>query len=475
MQLIPDASSNITNEIAGFYKYFAAIQEPWDGPALIVFSDGKTVGAKLDRNGMRPARFTVLDDGTVFLSSEAGVVDFDQARVLKKGRLGPGQMISVDIASGKVNTDSEVKSEVALENDYSHWVDSERVEFSREPFAEQIKLADSDLIGLQTAYGYGKEDIAQILLVMASTAHEAIYSMGDDTPLAVLSSQPRLLYDYFKQRFAQVTNPPIDHLREKLVMSIDSYLGRQSGWFIPNQEGAKSVHLSSPILNERELDKLIHLGTEDKAFASEVVSLLFLPSENNLDKALSNLCKRAVEAVRDHKSILILSDRGVNSERVAIPALLAVAAVHHELIRQGLRLDCSIVVETAQAWTTHHFACLFGYGAQAVCPYLALEIVRHSCADSAVMSLVELSNETARLTLERRLKKACKKFYRRWVFHLCRVTSVPRYLNVLVWARTLLSAALLARRRALVAWKSTILSAMFLIAIAVLFHLVINS
>jgi len=413
MQLIPDASSNIKNEIAGFYKYFAAIQEPWDGPALIVFSDGKTVGAKLDRNGMRPARFTVLDDGTVFLSSEAGVVDFDQARVLRKGRLGPGQMISVDIASGQVKTDSEVKSEIALENDYSQWVDSERVEFSAEPFAEQIKLADSDLIGLQTAYGYGKEDIAQILLVMASTAHEAIYSMGDDTPLAVLSSQPRLLYDYFKQRFAQVTNPPIDHLREKLVMSIDSYLGRQSGWFVPNPEGAKSIHLSSPILNERELDKLVHLGTEDKAFASEVVSLLFLPSENNLDKALSNLCKQALEAVRDHKSILILSDRGVNSERVAIPALLAVAAVHHELIRQGLRLDCSIVLETAQAWTTHHFACLFGYGAQAVCPYLALEIVRHSCADSAVMSLVELSNETAqanfRAAIEEGLQKVLSK------------------------------------------------------------------
>ncbi len=413
MQLIPDASSNIKNEIAGFYKYFAAIQEPWDGPALIVFSDGKTVGAKLDRNGMRPARFTVLDDGTVFLSSEAGVVDFDQARVVQKGRLGPGQMISVDIASGQVKTDSEVKRAIAFENDYSQWVDSERVEFSAEPFAEQIKLADSDLIGLQTAYGYGKEDIAQILLVMASTAHEAIYSMGDDTPLAVLSSQPRLLYDYFKQRFAQVTNPPIDHLREKLVMSIDSYLGRQSGWFLPNQEGAKSIHLSSPILNERELDKLVHLGTEDKAFASEVVSLLFLPSENNLDMALSNLCKQALEAVRDHKSILILSDRGVNSERVAIPALLAVAAVHHELIRQGLRLECSIVVETAQAWTTHHFACLFGYGAQAVCPYLALEIVRHSCADSAVMSLVELSNETAqanfRAAIEEGLQKVLSK------------------------------------------------------------------
>lgn len=413
MQLIPDASSNIKNEIAGFYKYFAAIQEPWDGPALIVFSDGKTVGAKLDRNGMRPARFTVLDDGTVFLSSEAGVVDFDQVRVLKKGRLGPGQMISVDIASGQVKSDSEVKSEVALENDYSQWVDSERVEFSSEPFAEQIKLADSDLIGLQTAYGYGKEDIAQVLLVMASTAHEAIYSMGDDTPLAVLSSQPRLLYDYFKQRFAQVTNPPIDHFREKLVMSIDSYLGRQSGWFVPSQEGAKSIHLSSPILNERELDKLIHLGTEDKAFASEIVSLLFLASENNLDKALSNLCKRAVEAVRDHKSILILSDRGVNSERVAIPALLAVAAVHHELIRQGLRLECSIVLETAHAWTTHHFACLFGYGAQAVCPYLALEIVRHSCADSAVMSLVELSSDTAqanfRAAIEEGLQKVLSK------------------------------------------------------------------
>jgi glutamate synthase (ferredoxin) len=414
MQLIPDATNSVVSSAqAGFYKYFAAIQEPWDGPALIVYSDGKSVGAKLDRNGMRPARFSVLDDGSVFLSSEAGVVDFEQAHVVQKGRLGPGQMLSVDIASGRVCSDSEVKDEVALERDYSQWVALERVEFSPESFAEQIKLADSDLIGLQTAYGYGKEDIAQILLVMASTAHEAIYSMGDDTPLAVLSSQPRLLYDYFKQRFAQVTNPPIDHLREKLVMSLDSYLGRQSGWFVPSQEGAQSIHLTSPILNEKELEKLIHTGSENKAFDSEVVSLLFLPSVSNLDVALSNLCKRAVEAVRDHKTILVLSDRGVNSERVAIPALLAVGAVHHELIRQGLRLECSIVLETAQCWTTHHFACLFGYGAQAVCPYLALEIVRHSCADNEVKSLVELSNESAqanfRAAIEEGLQKVLSK------------------------------------------------------------------
>ncbi|CAN5508323.1 glutamate synthase-related protein [soil metagenome] len=433
MQLIPDPvpvsssgsrsgsilNSNINsvsqtaNEVTAFYKYFAAIQEPWDGPALIVYSDGKTVGAKLDRNGMRPARFTVLEDGSVFLSSEAGVVDLDQSKVLQKGRLGPGQMLSVDIASGQLHRDGEVKEAIARENDYTAWLANQRLELGAAPFAQQIKLADSDLIGLQTAYGYGKEDIAQILLVMASTAHEAIYSMGDDTPLAVLSSQPRLLYDYFKQRFAQVTNPPIDHLREKLVMSLDSYLGRQSGWFVPAEEGAKSIHLASPILNEKELENLIQAGSEDKAFAAEVVSLLFLPSENNLDVALSNLCKRAVEAVRDHKSIIVLSDRGVNSERVAIPVLLAVAAVHHELIRLGLRLECSIVLETAQCWTTHHFACLFGYGAQAVCPYLAFEIVRHSCADSEVKSLVELSNDAAqanfRAAIEEGLQKVLSK------------------------------------------------------------------
>jgi len=395
MQLIPDAYINNSDyvghkQIAGFYEYFAGIQEPWDGPALIVYSDGCTVGAKLDRNGMRPARFTRLKDGSLFLSSEAGVVDLDQSEVAQKGRLGPGQMLAVDLVSGRIMSDLDVKLHVSSEHPFYKWVDEQRIKIENLPFSKHIKFGEADLMALQMAYGYGKEDIVQILKAMASTGHEAIYSMGDDTPLAVLSNQPRPLYDFFRQRFAQVTNPPIDHLRENLVMSLDVYLGKQSGWFVPSALGARSLQLSSPILNENDLAGLTRM---EDPFVCETISLLFNPAETSLDKALLDLCAGAAAAVASGTSIIVLSDRGVSAERVSVPALLALGAVHHELISKGLRLDCSVIVETAQCWTTHHFACLFGFGAQAVCPYLAFEIVRHSCQEGEVKQLLEQAVE----------------------------------------------------------------------------------
>jgi glutamate synthase (ferredoxin) len=405
MQLIPDAHEGHFEyadhkKIGGFYDYFAGIQEPWDGPALIVYSDGLTVGAKLDRNGMRPARFTRLKDGSIFLSSESGVVDFEESEVAQKGRLGPGQMLSVEIGSGRMRSDLNVKLQVSSCHPYKRWVDDQRVKVAAQPHPLHIKMGESELMAFQMAYGYGKEDIVQILKAMASTGREAVFSMGDDTPLAVLSNQPRLLYDYFKQRFAQVTNPPIDHLRERLVMSLDVYLGLQTGWFVPDAHGAKCLQLKSPILNENDLEALTQL---EENFACKHLSLLFSPDEGGLDRALSELCARAVAAVEEGNSLLVLSDRGVTSERAAIPVLLAVGAVHHQLINSGKRLECSIIVESAQCWTTHHFACLFGFGAQAVCPYLAYEIVRHSCQEGEVKSLIEQASEEpdTTLTIER--------------------------------------------------------------------------
>ncbi|MBS2008481.1 MAG: glutamate synthase large subunit [Cyanobacteria bacterium SZAS TMP-1] len=393
MQLVPDPVGGAAHpEVNGFYDYFAGIQEPWDGPALVVYSDGRTVGAKLDRNGMRPARFTRLKDGSVFLASETGVVDFDEAEVVQKGRLGPGQMLSVEIDSGVVRTDLEVKLAESSQYPYSEWVQAERIEAVEFPFASHLKFGAGELLTLQMAYGYGREDVVQILNAMASTGHEAVYSMGDDTPLAVLSSHPRPLFDYFRQRFAQVTNPPIDHLREKLVMSLDTYLGPQTGWFSPNAQAARMVRLKSPVLNEQELAGLSRLG---EAFSTRYLPLVFKPSETSLDKALTDLCQAAVEAVQDGQVLLILSDRGVNPQQASIPALMAVGAVHHKLIASGLRLNCSIIVESAQCWTTHHFACLFGFGAQAVCPYLALEVIRHSCAEDSSGSVSALAIERA--------------------------------------------------------------------------------
>ncbi|WP_218079466.1 glutamate synthase large subunit [Anthocerotibacter panamensis] len=376
MQLIPEAYRHQPEladypGIVDFYEYYSGLQEPWDGPALIVYGDGHTVGALLDRNGLRPARYILLADGSVIVGSEAGVVDVPLAQVIEKGRLGPGQMLTVDLASGQVLKNWQIKERVACEHPYGEWVRAERRALTPMPFISTPQTAAADLLKQQLALGYGTEDVEHIIEPMAQTGREPVYSMGDDTPPPVLSQQPRVLYDYFKQRFAQVTNPAIDPLREKLVMSLETHLGRRANLLLPTPEGARMLHLMSPVLNEGELESLLGGAAP---FVATRMPLLF---EGDLDRALTLLCEQAVAAVRAGKMILVLSDRGVVEAHAAIPTLLAVGAVHHHLIREGLRLECSLVVETAQCWSTHHFACLLGYGAQAICPYLAFETVRH--------------------------------------------------------------------------------------------------
>ncbi len=379
MQLMPEAyrhqpALDDHPEIADFYDYYSALQEPWDGPALIVYSDGKTAGAILDRNGLRPARYSIHADGSFILSSETGVVPFPVESAIEKGRLGPGQMIVVDLETGEIKKNWQVKKSVALAHPYGKWIQTERKSLVRQEFSRPDRAIPAEqLLQEQLAFGYGKEDIFSIVGGMAQTASEPIFSMGDDTPVAVLSKQPRVLYDYFKQRFAQVTNPPIDPLREKLVMSLDTYLGRRTNLLRPAQFAAKALHLTTPILNELELESLDSIGAD---YVCQRISLLFDIDPVDLDAAISRVCRQAAEAVKNGKTILILTDRGVNSKQAPIPALLAVGAVHHHLIREGLRLGCSIIIETGQCWSTHHFACLLGYGAQAICPYLALETVR---------------------------------------------------------------------------------------------------
>lgn len=391
MQLIPEAYKNQPElehypEIADFYEYYSALQEPWDGPALIVYSDGRTAGAILDRNGLRPARYTILDDGSFYLSSEAGVVPYAPESVIERGRLGPGQMIVVDLQTNAIKKNWQVKHEVAKAHPYRQWLDAERKILGRLEFSRSDRAIPAEqLLCEQLAFGYGKEEIFNIVGGMAQTASEPIFSMGDDTPVAVLSKQPRMLYDYFKQRFAQVTNPPIDPLREKLVMSLDTYLGRRTNLLRPAQHAAKALHLTTPVLNERELESLNQMGSD---YSCERISLLFDVHHANLERALTGICELSAEAVRCGKTILVLNDRGVNADQAAIPALLAVGAVHQHLIKEGLRLNCSIVVETGQCFSTHHFACLLGYGAQAVCPYLALETVRDWYFSGPIQALV---------------------------------------------------------------------------------------
>ena len=376
--LVPEAYRNQPEldaypEVTDFYEFYGGLQEPWDGPALIVFSDGKLVGATLDRNGLRPARYTITHDGFILVGSEAGVVDIAEERIVEKGRLGPGQMLAVNLLDGTVLKNWDIKQKVAAKRPYGAWLSEHRVELQSDSFAHKTEFSEPRLIQMQTAFGFSHEDVEMIVESMAEKGKEPTFCMGDDTPLAVLSSKPHPLYDYFKQRFAQVTNPAIDPLRESLVMSLDTYIGKKGNLLDPKPEDARLLYLKSPVLNESELAQL-----SSGDFKATTLPILFAIADgpSSLEKAIRSLCDRAATAVRQGSEIILLSDRGLDTEHAFIPPLLAVGAIHHHLIREGLRLQASIVVESAQCWSTHHFACLIGYGASAVCPYLAFETVR---------------------------------------------------------------------------------------------------
>jgi glutamate synthase (ferredoxin) len=366
-------------EIVDFYEYYSGLQEAWDGPALVVFSDGKIVGATLDRNGLRPARYCITKDNDVIVGSEAGVVPVPEADIIAKGRLGPGQMIAVDLEKAEILTNWQIKQRIAQAHPYGEWLQTQRQTLTEGAFLNETQMDASTCLSQQVAYGYSIEDVEMVVQAMAKDAKEPTFCMGDDIPLAILSSKAHVLYDYFKQRFAQVTNPAIDPLREKLVMSLDTQLGGRGNLLAHDPKSAQLLKLTSPVLNESELGMVqaAALGTETLSTQFEVAA-----GPDGLKQAVRRLCEQATTAVQAGKGILVLSDRCtptptyLDAEQTYIPPLLAVGAVHHHLIRQGLRLKASIVVDTAQCWSTHHFACLIGYGAAAICPYLALEIAR---------------------------------------------------------------------------------------------------
>ncbi len=395
MILVPEAYQNQPSlakypEIVDFYEYHSGQQEPWDGPALLVFSDGKTVGATLDRNGLRPARYTITKDGYVVVGSETGVVALPDDQIVEKGRLGPGQTIVVDLQTKEILRNWEVKQRVAQANPYGEWIKQHRRIIKVQGFGTKNLLSSQQLLSYQTAFGYTAEDLELIIQSMAINGKEPTFCMGDDIPLAVLSDKPRLLYDYFKQRFAQVTNPAIDPLRESLVMSLSMQLGAKGNILNLQPEDAKLLKLESPILNDEEL-----AGIESSGFKTKSLSTLYqiATGPNGLKDAVSKLCAEATTAVKAGVEIIILSDRSskqqLGTEYSYIPPLLAVGAVHHHLIRQGLRLRTSLVVDTAQCWSTHHFACLVGYGASAVCPYLTLESVRQWWNNPKTQKLIQ--------------------------------------------------------------------------------------
>ncbi len=427
--LVPEAFRNQPDldcrpDVTAMYEFNAGTQEPWDGPALLVFADGKRVGATLDRNGLRPARWCTTADGFVIMGSETGVVDLTGKTVVEKGRLGPGQMVAVDLERGELLNNWAVKEDAAQRFPYAHWLEQHRRSLSAQPWTQNCQISELDLLRLQTAMGFTAEDLDLVIEDMAGLGKEPTYCMGDDIPLAVLSSKPHLLYDYFKQRFAQVTNPPIDPLREKLVMSLEMHLGQRRAALKPHAEAAALIHLDSPVLNESELTALTDRGLTVR-FLSTQVSLEACAA--GLQSAVDSLSSRAEQAVQDGAQILVLSDR-VNADEqpqeltattVAMPALLAVGAVHHHLLRHKLRLRCSLVADTAQCWSTHHMACLIGYGASAVCPWLTWETTRHWLTHPKTQKRIEQgklqpldpdkAQENVRLSLENGLRKILSK------------------------------------------------------------------
>ncbi len=391
-------------DLRAFYEYHGCLNEPWDGPASIVFTDGITVGACLDRNGLRPSRYTVLEDGIISLGSEVGALDFDEAMVVEKGRLAPGEMVAVDTARGEMLRDEQIKVELARRKPYGLWL--------RENLLRMEDLAPApvrgggppeDVLGhaqRQMAFGYSSEELELILRPMAVGGAEAIGSMGDDTPLAVLSQQPRVLAGYFKQLFAQVTNPPIDPIREKLVMSLHVNLGWARNLLAETPGHARLVQLKSPVLFEEELHALRELEGRGFPVASIDITWPLSEGEQGLEPALARICAEAEKAVLHGARLIILSDRALDHGRVPVPMLMATGTVHHHLIGIGKRMKASILCETGEVRDVHQMACLVGYGASAVCPWLAVETVREIVAqvkESARVAVGKVAAEPERL------------------------------------------------------------------------------
>jgi glutamate synthase (ferredoxin) len=379
MMMIPEpwtAHESMSDEKKAFYEYHSCLMEPWDGPASIAFTDGTMIGAVLDRNGLRPSRYYVTKDNLVIMASEAGVLPVEPERVAYKGRLQPGRMFLVNMEEGRIVTDEEIKHQIASQHPYRQWLNQHLVELSQLPEAPPSSVGEPfDVLQRQMAFGYTFEDLRLLLTPMARDGVEAVGAMGSDTPLSVLSDRPKLLYDYFHQLFAQVTNPPIDSIREEIITSAETTIGSERNLLKPEPDSCHLIKLKTPILSHEEVAKL--KSVNEQGFKGLTLPILFDPHQGvaGLASAMDQLCDQVDAAIAAGVNILVLSDRGVNAEQAPIPALLAVSGLHHHLIRQGTRTRVGIVLESGEPREVHHFALLIGYGCGAINPYLAFETI----------------------------------------------------------------------------------------------------
>jgi glutamate synthase (NADPH) large chain len=381
MMLIPEAwdgNDHMDPVKKAFYEFHASLMEPWDGPAAISFTDGKIIGATLDRNGLRPSRYCVTKDDRVIMASESGALPVDQSMVVEKGRLQPGKMFVVDMEQGRIISDEELKRDICSQKPYAEWLNKYKIRLEElpEPRVMFTHLEHDQVFKYQKAFGYSTEDLDTIIAAMALDGKEPIGSMGTDVPLAVLSDQPQHISSYFKQLFAQVTNPPIDPIRERMVMSLATFVGSNGNLLNEDPLSCHSLALPHPVLNNHELEQIRSIDTG--IFQAKTLQCYFRADgkPGSLKAGLDRLCRYAVDAVQDGFEVLILTDRAIDSEHAPIPSLLATAAVHHHLIRKNLRGRVGIIVEGGDVWEVHHFACLIGFGATAINPYLALSSIR---------------------------------------------------------------------------------------------------
>ena len=389
MMLIPEAwdgNEEMDPVKKAFYEYHASIMEPWDGPASISFTDGKIIGATLDRNGLRPSRYCVTTDDRVIMASETGALPVDPSIIKEKGRLQPGKMFVVDMEQGRIISDQELKQKICSQSAYGDWLNQYKIRLEEldEPRVQFTHLQETAILKYQKAFGYSTEDIETIIKPMALDAKEPVGSMGTDIPLAVLSDQPQHLSSYFKQLFAQVTNPPIDPIRERLVMSLATFVGNNGNLLDEDPKHCHTLALKQPILVSKELEKIRSIDTG--MFQAKTLQTYFRADgkPDSLKKGLDRLCRYAEDAVNDGFQVLILCDRAVDSGHASIPSLLAVSAVHHHLIRKGLRGQVGIIMEVGDVWEVHHFACLLAFGATAINPYLALATIRNAKANGTL-------------------------------------------------------------------------------------------
>ena len=377
--LMPESFNDknpISEDLKAFSDYHSILMEPWDGPAALLFSDGRYAGGMLDRNGLRPARYTITKNDTMVVASEVGVMDFDPTEIAEKGRLQPGKILLIDTQEGRIYYDGEIKKQLANENPYRQWLSTNRIQLEKLKSGRHVANNVDDLLQKEIMFGYGAEDINSTIIPMAVNGQEPTASMGNDTPLAVLSDRPQVFFNYFRQQFAQVTNPAIDSIREELVMSLTEYIGRVgTGILNPDETNCKMVRLPHPILNNTQLDILCNIRY--KGFNTIKLSMLFDGKRGSdaLREALDDLCHQAEKSVDEGYNYIILSDREVDSHHVAIPSLLAVSAVHHYLISVGKRVQTALIVESGEIRETMHAALLLGYGASALCPYMTFAIL----------------------------------------------------------------------------------------------------